>query len=115
MVQNVKAANADATFKFLTDFVSKDGQTFRLQGGGNAIPSVKGADDVVSEGNLPANWKALIDARGVGYAIWPGMANYAGLPQDIEKTLDEALLKNTPMDATVKKLAELVKAKQSGA
>src|ERR1700712_534332 len=79
MVLNAKASNPDADFAFLTDFVSKEGQTFRLQGGGNAVPSIKGADTVVSEGNNPANWQAFLDAREVGYAIWPGLANYAGL------------------------------------
>jgi ABC-type glycerol-3-phosphate transport system substrate-binding protein len=65
-VINAKSPNPDAAFAFLTDFVSKEGQTFRLQGGGNAVPSVCGADNVVSEDNLPQNWQALIDAREIG-------------------------------------------------
>jgi len=112
LVQNAKTPNPDATFAFLTDFVSKDGQIFRLKGGGNAIPSIKGADDVVSEGNLPANWKALTDAREVGYAIWPAQANVPGLSDDIFKTLDEVWLKGGDMDATLQKIAGIVKTKK---
>ncbi len=112
MVQNAKAANADATFAMLTDFVSPAGQTFRLQGGGNAVPSVRGADQVVSEGNLPANWQAFVDARDIGYAIWPGLANYPGLGDEINKTLDPVLLQGGDVEATVQKIAGIVKQKQ---
>jgi len=112
MVQNAKAANADAAFAMLTDFVSPAGQTFRLQGGGNAVPSVTGADQVVSEGNLPANWQAFIDARDVGYAIWPGLANYPGLGDEINKTLDQVWLQGGEVEATVQKIAGIVKQRQ---
>jgi len=112
MVQNVKAANPDAAFAMLTDFVSPEGQTFRLQGGGNAVPSVSGADQVVSEGNLPPNWQAFIDAREIGYAVWPGLANYAGLGTDIETYLGELYINGGEAGAALQKIAELVKAKQ---
>lgn len=112
MVQNIKAANPDAAFAMLTDFVSPQGQIFRLQGGGNAVPSVKGADQVVSEGNLPANWQAFIDTREIGYAVWPGMANYAGLSSDIEKYLSEVYINGGDGKTTLQKIAELVKQKQ---
>lgn len=112
MVQNAKAANADAAFAMLTDFVSKEGQTFRLQGGGNAVPSVKGADQVVSEGNLPANWQAFVEARDTGYAIWPGLANYPGLGDEMGKTLDAVFLQGGDVEATVQKLADIVKKRQ---
>lgn len=112
MVQNAKAANKDATFEFITDFVSKEGQTFRLQGGGNAVPSIKGADEVVGEGNLPANWKAFTDARESGYAIWPGLANTPGLSDDMGKVLDEVFLKGGDVKETFAKLANAVKTKK---
>lgn len=112
LVLNAKSANQEAAFNFYTDFVSKEGQTFRLQGGGNAVPSIKGADQVVSEGNLPANWQAFIDARDAGYAIWPGLANTPGLSDDMGKVLDEVFLKGGEVDATMQKLTDTVKAKK---
>ena len=116
MVMNNKAANQDAAFAMLTDFVSAQGQIFRLQGGGNAVPSVSGADAVVSEGNLPPNWQAFIDTRETGYAVWPGLANYAGLSTDIENYLKEVYI-NGGVDgkAIVQRMAELVKEKQGAA
>jgi len=112
MVQNAKAANPDATFQFLTDFVSPEGQKFRLQGGGNAVPSVTGADEVVAEGNDPANWKAFIEARDNGYAIWPGLANTPGLADDMQKVLDEAFLKGGDVNTVMAKLVDVVKQKK---
>ncbi|HEX6289501.1 MAG TPA: sugar ABC transporter substrate-binding protein [Herpetosiphonaceae bacterium] len=115
MVQNVKAANKDAAFAMLTDFVSPEGQKFRLQGGGNAVPSVSGADEVVSEGNLPPNWQAFIDAREIGYAVWPGMANFPGLSTEIEKYLSEIYINGGEAQAVLQKIADLVKQKQGAA
>jgi multiple sugar transport system substrate-binding protein len=115
MVLNAAAKNQEATFAMLTDFVSPEGQVFRLQGGGNAVPSVKGADQVVSEGNLPANWQAFIDARNQGFAIWPGYANYPGLTDEVQKTLDAVFLQGGDVDSTMAKITEQVKAKQGGA
>jgi multiple sugar transport system substrate-binding protein len=114
IVMNAKASNPEGAFAFLTDFVSKDGQIFRLKGGGNAVPSIKGADEVVSEGNLPPNWQALIDAREVGYALWSAQASTAGLDSEINKTLDEVWLKGGDIDATFTKIAEIVKQKKGG-
>ncbi len=115
MVQNAKAANPDAAFAMLTDFVSPEGQAFRLQGGGNAVPSVSGADQVVSEGNLPPNWQAFLDAREIGYAVWPGLANYPGLGSDIEKTFSEVFINGGEGKALLQKIADLVKQKQGAA
>ena len=112
MVQNVKASNADADFAFLTNFLSKNGQIFRLQGGGNAVPSIKGADQVVSEGNNPPNWQAFLDAREVGYAEWAQQASISGLDTDINTALDAVWLKGGDIDATFNKIADIVKQKK---
>lgn len=113
MVMNTKASKPDEAFAMMTDFVSAQGQTFRLQGGGNAVPSIKGADQVVSEGNLPANWQAFIDAREIGYAVYPGIANYAGLGTDIETYLGEAYINGADGGTMLQKIAGLVKQHQS--
>jgi multiple sugar transport system substrate-binding protein len=114
-VINSKSSNQDAAFAFLTDFVSKDGQVFRLKGGGNAVPSVRGADDVVSEDNVPANWKALIDARENGYAQYGEVASVSGLPTDLEKIFDELWLQGGDLKATLQKAADVANSKMKQA
>jgi len=111
MAQNAKTANQDAGFAFLTQFVSKEGQVFRLQGGGNAVPSVSGVDNLVSEGDNPKNWKALVDARDVGYAIWADQTAVPGLSDDIETASDTLWLKGGDVQAHLDKLASIAEEK----
>jgi len=106
IVINAKAANKDAAFAFLTDFVSKEGQIFRLKGGGNAVPSIKGADDVVSEGNDPTNWKAFIETRDIGYAHPRIEAAVPGLADDLNKLFDPLWLKGGDVKATLQQAAQ---------
>ncbi|GAA2771839.1 extracellular solute-binding protein [Nonomuraea dietziae] len=54
-------------FTFLTEFVGKDGQLLRLKGGG-AVPSVKGAEQVVLEDKYPAHAQTFLDVRDTGFA-----------------------------------------------
>lgn len=111
MVINAKSANPDAGFNFTTDFVSKDGQLFRLQGGGNAMPSIRGADQVVSEDNLPANWQAFVDAREIGWAVFPTETRVAGLAQEINQTFDGLWLQGGDVITTLNEVGDMVNKK----
>lgn len=79
---NAKTKNKDAAFEFWTNFLSAQGQTVRLQGGGNAVPSIKGADQVVLDG-YPAHAKTLLEMRDVGFEDYPAEASVAGLSSDV--------------------------------
>ncbi|MFB6609773.1 ABC transporter substrate-binding protein [Agromyces sp. NPDC056379] len=101
---NGTTAASDAAFMFWTEFLSAEGQTFRLEGGGNAVPSIKGADDVVLEGGYPAHAQTFLDMRDVGFTNYAAEARVPGLSidisdlflklyegkQDAQTTLDEA-------------------------
>ncbi len=76
---NAKAKDQAAALKFLADFVSVEGQKFRLSGGGNAVPSVAGLNEVVTEGNLPAHGQWFIDIAKNGYSIPTLLARNAAL------------------------------------
>lgn len=115
LVINAQSKNQEAAFAFLTDFVSKQGQVFRLNGGGNALPSIRGADEVVSEDNLPANWQAFLDAREIGWAVFPTQTRVAGLAQDIDSAFDALWLKGGDVKATLDKVGEMVNAKLEAA
>ncbi|GCE26086.1 ABC transporter substrate-binding protein [Dictyobacter alpinus] len=94
MVINKKTKLQDQAFDFLTNYVSAEGQTFRLSGGGNAVPSIKSADTekVVTEGNLPAHAKYLLDARNIGYGLFPAEGSAAALSDDIKTALEPVWL-----------------------
>ncbi|MFN8592148.1 MAG: sugar ABC transporter substrate-binding protein [Thermomicrobiales bacterium] len=112
---NAKSAHPEQAFTFLTNFVSKEGQIFRLQGGGNAVPSIKGADEVVSEDGIPANNAIFLQTRESGFVEPAEETRVAGLPQDILKGLEPLWLAQGDFDATVKALGEMVNAKLADA
>ena len=108
---NAKTAHPEQAFAFLTAFTSKDGQIFRLQGGGNAVPSIQGADEVVSEDGIPANNAIFLQTREIGFVEPAEETRVAGLPQDILKGLEPLWLGQGDFDATIDALGEMVNAK----
>ncbi|MFD0710548.1 ABC transporter substrate-binding protein [Paenibacillus sp. GCM10027626] len=107
MVMNKASKNKEAAYTFLSEFVSKEGQVYRLQGGGNAVPSVSGADEVVMEGNLPEHAQLFLDAREIGYALTPSEAGIPGLSKDITDRFEALWLKNEDLDKAMKDIEEL--------
>jgi multiple sugar transport system substrate-binding protein len=79
---NGKPKAKDAAFTFWTEFLSAEGQTVRLSGGGNAVPSIKGADDVVLDG-YPAHAQTFLDMRDIGFVNYATEAAVPGLSTDI--------------------------------
>jgi multiple sugar transport system substrate-binding protein len=106
MVMNKGTKHPEETFKFISEFVSKDGQIYRLQGGGNAVPSVAGADEVVLEGDLPEHAQFFLDAREVGYALWPEEAGIPGLSADITSEFEALWLKGGSLEDALQQMGE---------
>jgi multiple sugar transport system substrate-binding protein len=98
----------DAAFTFWTEFLSAEGQTFRLAGGGNAVPSIQGADDVVLEDGYPAHAQTFLDMRDIGFANHPGEAAVPGLSTDISDLFLGLYEGKTDAQATLDAVAELV-------
>ncbi|WP_274362564.1 ABC transporter substrate-binding protein [Paenibacillus thermotolerans] len=106
LVMNKNVKNKDAAWVFMSEFVNKEGQTFRLQGGGNAVPSVLGADNLVLEGNDPEHAQYFLDAREIGYALWLEEAAVPGLASEIQTKLEELWLTDVGFDAGLKNVAD---------
>ena len=99
--------NADAAWDFYEEFLSADGQRFRLSGGGNAVPSIKGADDIVLEG-YPASAQEFISVRDLGYANFPSEARVPGLSGDISTAMQEMYEGRASVDETVAAISDLI-------
>src|SRR5699024_2300294 len=52
---NAKSADPDSALAFFGAFLDADGQRLRLEDQGNAVPSIEGADELVTEGGYPAH------------------------------------------------------------
>jgi len=106
MVITAATPHPNEVFTFLTEYVSKEGQTFRLQGGGNAVPSIAGADNVVIEGSLPEHARYFLDARKIGYANFATEVRVPGLSSDITDALDPLWLKGGNVKDVLTKIGE---------
>ncbi|UPL19056.1 ABC transporter substrate-binding protein [Microbacterium aurugineum] len=98
----------DAAFTFWTEFLSAEGQTFRLEGGGNAVPSIKGADDVVLEGDYPVHAQTFLDMRDIGFTNYPAEARVPGLPVAISEEFQKLYEGKTDAQETLDTIAGVV-------
>lgn len=80
---NAKTKDPDAALKFFSAFLNADGQRLRLEGAGNAVPSIKGADDIVLSDGFPKHAQTMLDMRDIGYSNFPTEAAVPGLSDDI--------------------------------
>ena len=68
-----------------------EGQTFRLEGGGNAVPSIKGADEVVLEDGYPAHAQTFLDMRDIGFENYAAEARVPGALDRHQRPVPRAL------------------------
>jgi multiple sugar transport system substrate-binding protein len=104
---NAKTKNKDAAFEFWTNFLSAEGQTERLQGGGNAVPSIKGADKVVLDG-YPAHAQTLLDMRDIGFEDPATEAGVPGLSSDISDKMLALYQGKSSTQATLDEVAKMI-------
>jgi multiple sugar transport system substrate-binding protein len=109
MVINKKTKLPDQSFDFLTNYVSVDGQIFRLKSGGNAVPSIISpeTDKVVTDGNKPQHAQYMLDARQVGYSIPPAEAFAPGLQSDIQTAIEPIFVQGTDVKTTLAQVATM--------
>lgn len=106
---NGKTKVSDAAFTFWTEFLSAEGQIFRLKGGGNAVPSIKGADEVVLEDGYPAHAQTFLDMRDIGFEDYPAEAMVPGLPVAIAEEFQKLYEGKADAQTTLDAVAKIVK------
>lgn len=106
---NKKTPNPDQAFEFLTNYVSAAGQKMRLAGGGNAVPSISGADDVVLDG-YPAHAQTFLDLREKGFEDFAAEAKVPGLSGDISTAMLSLYDGSADVATTVAAIEKLVNA-----
>jgi multiple sugar transport system substrate-binding protein len=107
---NAKTKVKAAAFTFWTNFLSSAGQTFRLKGGGNAVPSITGADSVVLDG-YPAHAQTMLDMRAIGFEDPATEASVPGLSSDISDKMLLLYQGKATTQATLDQIAAMIKAK----
>ncbi|MFE3454473.1 ABC transporter substrate-binding protein [Nonomuraea sp. NPDC059194] len=97
-------------FTFLTEFVGKEGQLIRLKNGG-AVPSIKGAEQVVLADGYPAHAQTFLDVRDTGFANYPEEVAVPGLTADINEHLMKVWTGKVGFDQGMTELQQLVESK----
>ena len=85
------AKDKEASLVFLSRYCNADGQKARLSGGGNAVPSMAGLDDIVLEGGLPANAKYFTEVAAKAYAVPEVIARSAKVGTNFQTTMDKII------------------------
>jgi multiple sugar transport system substrate-binding protein len=106
-MMNAKTKVTDQAFDFYTHFVSKDGQTARLSNGGNAVPSIKGAEDIVIADAVPEHAQYLLDARNVGYGPFRDEVNTPGLSTKVVDLFSALWLKGGDVKTALDGIADV--------
>lgn len=106
MVMSSESQDPEAAFRFLTNYVSTEGQIARLEGGGNAVPTVKGADEVVLNDDLPEHAGYYLEARDIGYTYPALLSTVPGLNEFFMETLEPVYINGGDIVATLNEVGE---------
>lgn len=105
-VINQATKHPKEAFTFYTYYVSPEGQKTRLSAGGNAVPSIKGVEDVVLSDNLPPHKQYFLDARDVGYGPYREEAGTPGLSNELDKMYANLWLKPNDVKSALAGIAK---------
>ena len=75
---------------FAARLCNKDGQQARLSGGGNAVPSVIGLDEIVTEGG-PDHGAWFNDIAKAGYGIPLAIASKPAVSANLATEIDKSI------------------------
>ncbi|WP_240511906.1 ABC transporter substrate-binding protein [Paludifilum halophilum] len=106
---NAHSEHKEEAMKFLSFYVSEAGQTARLSGIGNAIPSVTGIDDIVTD--EPPHTDYMNEARETGYAHGTPQSKSAltpGLVNELQDLYEVMLLGKASPEETVEKVVKTI-------
>jgi multiple sugar transport system substrate-binding protein len=108
MSVNNDSKHKEEAMKFATYYTSKVGQETRLAGIGNAIPSISGIDDSVTDSKVPEHVQYIFDARKQGFAS-SIQSTIPGLDKEVKDLVDLMYLGKNDAETTVEKVAKKAK------
>ena len=86
---NAASKQSEAALDFLGWYVGTEGVTFRLSGGGNAVPAITGLDHIVTDGDDPAHSQFFLDAVAKGFTVPRVIVGQSGMSAKLETRLNE--------------------------
>jgi multiple sugar transport system substrate-binding protein len=108
LAANKDSKHKEEAMKFVSYYTSKVGQEQRLNGIGNAIPSINGIDEAITSSNVPEHVNYIIEAREKGYAN-AIQSTIPGLDKEVNDIMDLMYLGKDDAQTTVDKLTKKAK------
>ncbi|HZH59845.1 MAG TPA: sugar ABC transporter substrate-binding protein [Metabacillus sp.] len=108
MAANNDSEHKEEAMKFVTYYTSKIGQEMRLAGVGNAIPSIGGIDEAVTDSKVPEHVDYIIQAREQGFAN-AIQSTIPGLDKEVTDLMDLMYLGKDDAQTIVDKVAKKAK------
>jgi len=100
--------NVEEAMKFMSYYTSAEGQKARLEGNGNAVPSVSGVDELITEDAIPEHAEYLIDAREIGI-VEDKQVQIPGLEKELRDITEMMYLGKQDADKTIAELSKKAK------
>jgi multiple sugar transport system substrate-binding protein len=101
-----ESEHLEEAMKFMSYYTSAEGQKARLAGNGNAVPSVQGVDEIVTEAEVPEHAEYLIDARDIG-KVDDKQSVIPGLDGEVMDLMDLMYLGKKSAEETITDVVEL--------
>ena len=110
MVMNAKTKNPDNVWEFISFYCGAEGQRIRMDGQGNAVPTVPGLEDIVLTGT-PEDAQIFLDAVEISF-LYPQMETlHPGLTDILTGEVEKMLVGDQDAAAAVKNMQELAQAR----
>jgi multiple sugar transport system substrate-binding protein len=105
---NAKAKNPDAALAFVSDYTNAEGQKFRLSGGGNALPTLPGLEDIATEGNDPPHGGWFNDLAKAGWGTPKAIYSDPQVATKLPLKVNQLLLEDSVKTLTAKSFSEQI-------
>lgn len=103
MVINKNTENADAVWEFVSFYCGSEGQKLRMEGQGNAVPTVDGLNDIVLTGT-PEHAQYFLDAVDTALVYPRAEATHPGLTDAISEEAEKMLVGEQDVDKTIENI-----------
>lgn len=100
MVMNAKTANPDNVWEFMSFYCGEEGQRIRMEGQGNAVPTVPGLEDIVLTGT-PEHAQIFLDAVEIAFLYPQEETLHPGLTDALTEQIESMLVGDQDADTTV--------------
>jgi len=100
--------NVEEAMKFMSYYTSAEGQKARLTGNGNAVPSVNGVDELITDDAIPEHAEYLIDAREIGI-VEDKQVQIPGLEKELRDITELMYLGKQDADKTIAEVSKKAK------